>query len=305
MPAQHPLIVDKLAFAVPVPRAAQSVVHDELWSAPRDGDLNLRRIPGYRYIPHYHVGCHLTLNADTEAFCTIHAAPRNPALSYLRLEFNPDRAGPTGYERIRDLFDYFRELAGVRIPLVSARITRIALAVDITGARPDQLFVNVRGPSRSAAFYNRGRTETMYFGQRNSAVQYLIYDKTAERRARAGATIEQRMRIEINIKRTDLRVSGLRPIANSFRNVDIAEQSLIREDGLDRRRIQFIDSCYRRGAHAAIRLYQGNREPRAWLRTVAAAPWWRPNQAIEDWERRRIELAWFFEYRLRARRQTQ
>ena len=122
--------------------------------------------------PAYAHNWYITLNDLTAAKCLLQASP---ARGQFRIEFNPNRAGPTGMVALR------RRVAETLTNYASllfseGGLTRLDIAVDVSPVELNYLKTFAKGLALSSSKYGSGgrHLETIYLGSERSKLQLEV-----------------------------------------------------------------------------------------------------------------------------------
>lgn len=106
--------------------------------------------------------------------------PTKKTWPYFRIDFNPSKLGTEAIEQLIYVeIDLLLEY-GVAEFNAKAKISRIDIAIDLSGVSIQDLFVFSNQAVRSAKYDRKGNRESLYLGSSKSTAQTRIYDKVAE-----------------------------------------------------------------------------------------------------------------------------
>lgn len=177
-PRVTPLFCDKLILTVDIPSNDQKLVAKALQEAgahPSATYTYVLRIPlNEKSIPY------LSADYSGDTVLRITADPKNPQHNFLRFELNPAKVDlvllPLHVEH------FLPPLMSYASLLDQATVTRFDATVDIQNCPLDSLLVYSQKKQWTEQRSKSGRT--IYLGDNGSAVQFCIYDKAAEIKAK-------------------------------------------------------------------------------------------------------------------------
>ena len=238
---------------------------------------------GYRH------GFQFCINQTTRETCKVFYDPWRHNCFYIRIVYNPSKVDSDGQRAIEETFEILtwncQDYA-----LDSIRITRLDITVDIANVLLNQLLVSAPRLQKSCLYNSpTGTTQSLYIGDKNSALHYCIYDKNKNQHLPHGHEEPIITRFEARIKRSMSPIE-LQTIANPLANLSVVELGLLRNcaqlNDIDN---WFLDSCRYRGMQAALRLCRDSRTRTRYRRIIhdaGAAAWWDPTSLwdafIED-----------------------
>jgi hypothetical protein len=243
------LFVDRLSVVIPAPYVSdQKYLLKALEYLKESGHSKQRYSHSYKNV--YQIWADSTDTTDHPIH--VSAAPRNPDQKFLRLEYNPSRITTS---EARSYIDFILP-GGYQQMVDTGTVTRIDLAVDINGGKPDDFIIFASKIRRTSAYYKNG-TESYYLGDKSSS-HYVIYDKTAEIKKRnQKKTIPDPVpdhpvtRIERRCKNR-VYFTQLHEIENQFTRLTLSSMLTVPVTGeIDR---LFMDSVRYRGATDALKL---------------------------------------------------
>ena len=283
LPMLLPPVVDRLAFTVQVPAAAQKPVENRLTALMKElqgaTERNLR-LSSARYQRAYR------LPLTVQESCRVDIRPREsdtkPRSGFLRVEYNPVKVGELGDQHVKR---YLKDMLGPKLFRQLgelAFITRLDVAQDVSHARLSSLFA-CSSQLKSGVWYDAsGQPETLYLGAKKGAIFFRIYDKRAEQAAKGQSVPEHPLlRIEVKFRPSRLlnqkdggEIDAL--ITRAFSSVHLLSVKRCQEHASDLTWTLFLDSARLRGLQAALRLLPSDlrRTYGARLTKLAAVDWW-------------------------------
>ena len=225
-----------------------------------------------------------TQDAEAEQDLDVYAVrdSRRP----FRIEFNPARLmeTPAYYQAFLSIMTLWFGDA-LHNEVSRARITRIDLAVDITGVSINSLLAARQDSTVMSTTYGRdGHIQTMYLGSKNSSERFVIYDKRAQRAAESDAPIagRPRTRIEVRLK-ASLSLLDLRRYRNPFRHLGLRhiDDMLVASLGNSPHYWDWMVSASKQdGLQATLARIRNPRTRKGWRDRVferEAPEWWNPD----------------------------
>ena len=220
---------------------------------------------------------YITLNDLTAAKCLLQASP---ARGQFRIEFNPNRAGPTGMVALR------RRVAETLTNYASllfseGGLTRLDIAVDVSPVELNYLKTFAKGLALSSSKYGSGgrHLETIYLGSERSKLQFAIYDKFHE--TSRNQAFADTVRFEARL-RYKMSVSDITAIANPFERLEIYDFFHSAVAGQIPYKYQhFMDSVRQRGLHPALGCIPDSRirrRYREYCGSMYDCEWWNPGR---------------------------
>lgn len=130
----------------------------------------------------------------------IQADPYNQSAPFIRCEFNPAKAGPSGIDELK-LFLLVATPGGYKDFIASGRVTRLDLAVDVPGVDVDRICIRFKRTRAGCVFTGAdGGLETLYSG-RSRGNQLVVYDRLKKLgKKEAHCATETVTRIEVRLK---------------------------------------------------------------------------------------------------------
>lgn len=198
-----------------------------------------------------------------------------PPLSYVRVEWNPAKAGCFATEHILEDLKLFLPATGADL-LEHAYVTRIDLAVDVPGIRCAQLAAQRASNHKNAQIFvnAKGNVNSIRIGARGSSPTIgaflRVYDKPLPDFAN-----EMGVRAEIELSRTGF-VATLNQIKNPFKKFRLYQFP----PHLDGVFACFASAAREKGAKRALALFSNEKALAAELEATldqCSAPWWDPD----------------------------
>jgi len=214
-------------------------------------------------------------------------------LSFMRLEFNPDKLGPKGMAFLKKELaqQFLHQYSWVDIAN-KGRVTRIDLAADLLYVRSDQLIYASASGGKSMAHYGvSGALETAYLGKKSKSAKATIYNKRQEQKDK-GLQAEFG---SINHTRIERHASTLRPLVklqelkNPFESLSIVSPlKAIQPPELHHHWLMFLDCCRLRGVSKALALLPTDELREKYKDALAKSDEeiWQPKKIWENWPKR-------------------
>ena len=237
--------------------------------ALRDRDRDFQPISSERWLKNYKYQYMFDLDPTHGSKCRVYLSPYNQRIAFMRIEFNPRKAGARGYERIDAMHSLMLQDSS-RAHLLSSSSTRIDIATDIPGTRPDDLLIYVNRFSKSRTIYDiqGGALQTLYIGHPDSKRRYCIYDKQAEQRERFNRNIPPMTRVEARLYHR-MHPRELPALQNPFEAVRIVDGRNIPDPcNLSTTMNFFLDSCRYRGITEALKVINSRATRRDYRRRL-------------------------------------
>lgn len=139
----------------------------------------------------YKASVQLTAQSGERAYLQV--GPKSPKIvgHSLRLEFNPAKLGPSGIEFLASVIENLvpNGLTFAKI-LAHGRITRVDLAIDVVGIKPDQLYVSSSAGGTSHFYVNESEMQSVYVGMKktvkNKNCPVVLYNKRKQSKEAGG-----------------------------------------------------------------------------------------------------------------------
>lgn len=282
IPIVHKPKIDKISACVPIiDLEEQQAVRQVLIAcikSPEDGFLELKGAGGYKL----QVKMHLpdALGGWGSEFVLIQADPFSPKTAFIRMEWNPYKAGPKGMEYLKAMLTSMLP-EGYGQVIKNGKVSRLDIALDLPGTHLDDLLIKAN-QMRTAMHRagTDGRLETVYLG-RPTSNQVVAYDKNKELSKSGKGGVGDMTRIEFRLK-PQMPMIKLPSIKNPLRRLIIHDLSCW-TSGLPPTFALFRDACRIRGMKAALQMAG----PHAPLITKALKPtvqsWWQPDVLWSAW----------------------
>lgn len=204
--------IDKCSITIPVPEEHWAVAEHNLSDLPyRNDNCSPARIASYGPRPQLYLASwtyHSTSESMNEKFY-LQALPLIPAISFMRIEWNPRKIKSDGFSELMELLSTC--IPDFYLALSNATITRADISFDVyTGI--DNFFVMTHSAATTVNpwFENGGRLNAYYLGSSKAPHKMLVYDKNFEQ---FGGNITHsttgKVRILRHKTRCELRVSRL------------------------------------------------------------------------------------------------
>jgi hypothetical protein len=284
LPTLLPPVVDRLAFTVQVPSAAQKAVENRLTALITELQgataCNLR-LSSARYQRAYRLP--LTVQESCRIDIRHRASAQSQRMGFLRLEYNPAKVGELGDQHVKR---YLKELLGPKhfTQLGDlAFITRLDVAQDVAHAHLSDLFAH-SSQLKSGVWYDQhGQPQTLYLGSaKQGPIFFRLYDKRAEQAAK-GQSVPDHPLLRIEVQFRPRRLLNQRDggdidalITRAFSSVHLLAVNRCEEPSTDLTWTLFLDSARLRGLQAALRLLPADLRHTysAHLKNLAAVDWW-------------------------------
>lgn len=225
-------------------------------------------------------------------------APNTPSsslkkLSFMRLEFNPDKLGPKGMAFLKKkLGELFLQQYSWKDIAEKGRVTRIDLAADLLYVRSDQLIYASASGGKSMVHYGvSGALETAYLEKKSKSAKVIIYNKRQEQKDKglqAGFGSINHTRIERHAS-TLLPLIKLQELKNPFESLSIVSPlKAIQPPELHHHWLMFLDCCRLRGMNKALALLPTNELRGKYKDALAKSDEgiWQPSKIWENWPKR-------------------
>lgn len=272
------LKLDKLSLTLPVKDVEdQHGIKTCLYDCARDPTaFAQKKGKGNRYKTNLRMflpsGDHVLIQAD----------PFKPTESFLRFEWNPSKAGLAGHEYMKIMMSTFLP-DGYNGLLHHGRVTRADVALDIEGVNVNDLHFLPSRPLRTVIYKDaKGRTETLYLGDKRSTRYWRIYDKARHLNLPEG---EEVTRVE-RVHKTGIPFKGLVTLDNPFQQLVLCDLGMAKAHPLVESWVWrlFQEACRHSGINATL---AGLPKPvRLKFRTALKASttaWWQPQKFWQQW----------------------
>jgi hypothetical protein len=283
LPTLLPPVVDRLAFTVQVPTAAQKAVESRLTALITElqgATARNLRLSSARYQRAYRLP--LTVKESCRIDIRHRDSEQSQRMGFLRLEYNPAKVGEIGDQHVKR---YLKELLGPKYFAQLgdlAFITRLEVAQDVAHAHLSDLFAH-SSQLKSGVWYDQhGQPQTLYLGSSKGPIFFRVYDKRAQQAATGQPLPDYPLlRVEVRLRPSRLlnqqdggEIDAL--ITRAFSSVHLLAVKRCEEPSTDLTWTLFLDSARLRGLQAALRLLPADlrRTYRIRLKNLAAVDWW-------------------------------
>lgn len=168
------------------------------------------------------------ITEDGKQFLLVQVGPYLPSIPFLRLEWNPDKAGKEGNWRVQEIFNYLDMDDNYPGLFANGKISRCDICLDIPGLNVDNL--QVFAPRiRKWGVWGSTKIETLYFGTKNSAKFYRVYDKKQhlieEENADPSDLPDDLTRFEVTLRKTGISLICLMALDkyNPFNELEVKD----------------------------------------------------------------------------------
>lgn len=214
-------------------------------------------------------------------------------LSFMRLEFNPDRLGPKGIAFLKkELGQHFLHQYSWKDVAGNGRVTRIDLAADLLYVRSDQLIYASASGGKSMVHYGAsGALETAYLEKKSKFAKVIIYNKRQEQKDKglqAGFGSINHTRIERHAS-TLLPLVKLQKLKNPFESLSIVSPlKAVQPPEQQHHWLMFLDCCRLRGVSKALALLPTDELREKYKDALAKSDEgiWQPGKIWENWPKR-------------------
>jgi hypothetical protein len=220
------LLADKLAVTIDIPSEYRSYIVKQLKEAGAVYWKKSRYRLTYRSIETAKPVDHLSADQSGDTVLLLQADPKADKYNFLRIEYNPAKIDRVLLPlAVGDFLPYPLTFSGI---MKGARVTRIDLAVDATGAGMDNLLVCSLHKRVSETINNGGKT--LYLGRKDSQSCLRIYDKghliSKKNSAKCQLLKEPQplgpvTRIELVLQPKNMSFSDLLAIPNPFADIQV------------------------------------------------------------------------------------
>jgi hypothetical protein len=271
-PHVSPLRIHRVSFGITPHGTNRSELFDQCREALStcEGAVELPYLQGDRYRGLFE------LISGVKRYATVKFDPLIDTNAPIRLAVEPHASGPDGLARLQGIFI---SLLGMEyeIAMRQAHATDLAVAVDVSNTRLDDLALTDAHVRKSALYFNGdGSAERVQLGSDNSD-RFIAVFSSADAEAE-GVTIEASTRLR------GIRLKDLPTIENPFDGINISALELLDEHDSDSWRM-FVDACRKRGALAALaRLHDKKRRDRFRQRLgkTLKVGWWDPETVWKE-----------------------
>ncbi|MBK6008676.1 hypothetical protein JJB11_21455 [Ramlibacter ginsenosidimutans] len=303
--------MDKLAYSLPTAKVLGAELgwlpgfHEYVRSALGGGSC----MPFFGAPGRFRYGVHLLIPSGSKVLVTYGVRDRKRQRYGVRVECNPARMTASDIALIHN---FFRDAFGEAYPelLRACRIRRLDVAVDLVGARLDDLHVIYSHAQQLTVFgkrmsRTRGTIETLMFGSVSSSSAAAVYAKDVESLYRhvskfsssreqddrlsdnrlqqlASRKSQPVVRVEVRLRKLDLLPSELCALENRLLRFAFLERSSMSSvPPLTAR--AFWSMCRDIGLKATMRSFDGHPFQDRLKESLSVRPsWWAPETAWEE-----------------------
>ncbi|PIU06538.1 MAG: hypothetical protein COT28_21735 [Methylobacterium sp. CG08_land_8_20_14_0_20_71_15] len=275
--------IDKISIVVKPASEAEAVdIHNALWVAFYDKGTFNKAGPeaskGYQDARFVHLD-------STAARPLIQYRGHNGKAELIRLEFNPRKLGEDGFVEFGAYMDSVVP-DGWEYVVTNGHVTRIDVAVDVTGVRIGDLLCLPKQGLTSTTWGVDGHAQTIHLGKKGN--QTSIYNVKAKRLTKKQKwTGPTKIRIERRLRNPEFHgLADLAKLANPFAGLVMTKPLPPPAPGMKTWEwAMFGDSVQVRGLTAALALLPKERrlKYRAYLKSHPQ-PWWQPADLWEHWQ---------------------
>ncbi|MEO5330009.1 MAG: replication initiation factor domain-containing protein [Magnetococcus sp. THC-1_WYH] len=247
---------------------------------------------GFRYSVHPEEYYIVPNDSGDDYNLLIQCDPFDPAMSFFRMEVNPNKAFMVTVKKTLD-----KLLPGGYARLIEqGRITRFDATVDVEQVKIDELLFYYPQMTKTGHFLKKGAVETVYIGSQDSLKQFCIYDKAAEMHRKnqqkkvewlkEPAPKKPITRIEARISpKGEMTLISLLSFPNPFKKLRISAIKVLStqyEDDFVWK--LFIDSCRFRTMQAALMLIPKNERAKyqGRIKDAGFVGWWKPDDVWDQ-----------------------
>jgi hypothetical protein len=220
---------------------------------------------------------------ETPEMVFLSAFPRTSAIADCRFDLNPSKLGWAGIgsldHRLLSIFE-----GGWDFVTDHARVSRIDVAINLVGTNPEQFLPITNGGTWSSHWRRDGRLESLYQGRPGSN-QWVIYNKSAEQKAKGFLLAQETVRIERRLRNPKISLKGLKELSNPFKKLVLAEMVPLAPAGEDPDHwAMFGDSIAQRGVENALALVKPNKRAK-YKQYLKDQNWasWKPDEIWSKW----------------------
>ena len=166
--------IDKLTLTQHVlDQEHQMSIRDWIEGACDDGEGENFYSKGHKY---YRYSYKFPISADGRQNLLVQISPYWKKIPFLRIDWNPNKAGKLGNEIVQDLCINFYLDSGYDFLYENAKISRLDTCLDIADLELDNILVTAP-KIKNWARYGTDKLETVYLGTQKSKNRYRIYNK--------------------------------------------------------------------------------------------------------------------------------
>ena len=200
-----------------------------------------------------------------------------------RLEFNPSKLG---FDGVSDLDSVLSAIFpdGWYYVRNYGRVSRIDIAIDLTGIRMDDFLLLTQQGLVYQCFRTDGHLKTVYLGKPSSN-QSRIYSKSAQQKAKGLTVLQSVVRVERTLRNLNLKVHELKNLNNAFGKLTFIYPMPPPPPGESENRwSRFQDSIQVRGLKDALAMLPEKRRTR-YRKHLNQNPmsWWDPEAIWKNW----------------------
>lgn len=219
--------------------------------------------------------------------------PPKKKLSFMRLEFNPDKLKVKGLNYLKEeLSKHFLGQYSFKDIAATGRVTRIDLAADLLYVRSDQLIYSSAKGGKSISYFGvSGTLESSYLEKKSSSAKVAIYNKRQEQKDIGGDPFfgsVNHTRIERHVS-TTLVLINLHNLSNPFKDLTIVSPlKTVTPPEEYHHWLMFLDSCRFRGVEKALALLPSEDLKVKYKETLKSADEgiWNPVTIWKNWPKR-------------------
>ena len=288
-------VIDRLAVTYPVPSVAdQASIRDRLASLASDpSDPTVAKWEKQKKWGAVKYARSYDLMVGNDQRVLIQCTAGKSKVAFLRFEFNPNRIGPEGVARFRELLP---EITGGKVnyeQLANAgKVTRIDIAVDLINIDMEDLLVTTPKPGVTMGYFGvTGKTETKYLNINKKGSNLYVYDRREHLRKLhqqgVGSGPEygdtKHTRVEVRTK-ADKPIVSLPGLQNRLTGIDLIDIEAAEPPEQEHHWRLFQDSCRYRGLGGALELLPGDvREDYEAAIKAVSGELWQPERLWGLW----------------------
>ncbi len=252
-PFVAPIVIDKISIVLQVPTEMdKKAIVQFLLHGLEDTESGFQKAyPNNTYANAFTLSIKAPLSGTDCVL--IQANPVKKTNAFLRVEFNPSKAGTSGMDLLRQHCAAFLDYDYTTL-VKAGRVTRMDVAMDLMGIRLDDLAArSVKLKKSTVHSAVDGGTETVYLGATKGNRRIRIYDKGKQ----LGETGQKLPSFPVTRVEAELRnvcmLRNIPALGNPFTDVGIwylPEANFAGEDHIWR---MFLDSVSRRGLRSALK----------------------------------------------------
>ena len=200
-----------------------------------------------------------------------------------RLEFNPAKLGFDGVNSLDTILAHIFPDGWFYI-LENGRVSRIDIAIDLSGMRMDDFLLLPQQGIVYQRFLSNGHLKTVYLGAPGSN-QTRIYSKSAEQKAKGLIVSQSAVRVERTLRNQHLKVHELIILKNPFDKLTFVTPMPSPPPGENEGKwSSFLDSVQVRGLSPALASLPEKRRSR-YRKHLKQNPtsWWNPDTIWKNW----------------------